>query len=191
MSRTRISVTIFGCICFVALTQSVWCQTEAQSPRAVRGNLNGRITNPGPMVVVDNLDLAQAALTTFGGTLTFKITITIKSTNLGSDVIECAAFASVNDVNTSTFVSSGFFTEEATVKATRTVSTATCTVNIPYSWGLANASTDKVSLGYFVAAFNPTTGSFGLPGRNHTHDLPDIKVPANGTTTTINAAATI
>ena len=75
--------------------------------------------------------------------------------------------------------------------ATRSGSTATCTVNIPYSWALGNASTDLVGLDYVIAAFNPTAASFGLPGRDNTHILANTKVPANGTTTTITAAATI
>jgi hypothetical protein len=86
---------------------------------------------------------------------------------------------------------SGVYVEEASVIATRSGSTATCTVNIPYSWGLANASTDLVGLDYVIIALNPTAGSIGQPGRDHTHILADIKVPTNGTTTTINVAATI
>jgi hypothetical protein len=191
MNRTRISMTILGCICFAALTQTIWGQVGAQSPRAVPGRLTAGTTNPRPMIVEDNLDLALASLTTFGGTFTFKITITIKSTNLGSDTIECSGAATVDDINSTTGMLSGVYIEEASVAATRSGSTATCTVNIPYSWGLANASTDLVGLDYVVIAFNPTAASLGLPGRNHTHILASTKVPANGTTTTINAAATI
>ncbi len=191
MNRTRISMMILSCICFTALTQPVWGQTGVRNPRAVPGHLTSATTNHAPMVVEDNLDLALASLTTFGGTFTFKITITIKSTNLGSDTIECSAAATVDDINKTTFTSSGFYIEEASVLATRSGSTATCTVNIPYSWGLANGSTDVVGLLYTIAAFNPTASSFGLPGRDNSHDLASIKVPANGTTTTMNAAATI
>ena len=191
MNRTRISITILGCICFAALTQTIWGQVGDQSPRAVPGHLTAGTTNPRPMVVEDNLDLALASLTTFGGTFTFKITITIKSTNLGSDTIECSAAATVNDINSTTGMFSGVYIEEASVIATRSGSTATCTVNIPYSWGLANASTDLVGLDYVIIALNPTAASFGQPGRNHTHILANIKVPTNGTTTTINVAATI
>lgn len=187
MNHTRISMMILGCICCAALTQPAWGQVGAQSPRSVPQH----VTPPTPMVVEDNVDLALASLATFGGTFTFKITITIKSTNLGSDTIECAASASVNDISTTTGVSSGTYIETASVTATRSGSTATCTVNIPYSWGLANASTDIVGLDYVIIATNFTTGSFGQPGRNNSHILASTKVPANGTTTTITAAATI
>ena len=189
MNRTRISMMILGCICFAALTQPVWGQTGAQNPRAVPRHLTSGTTMPKPTAVEDNLDFAQAALTTFGGTFTFKITITIKSTNLGTDTIECSANADVVDFNTTTGVNSGSYIEEAAVAATRSGSTATCTVNIPYSWGLANGSTDIVGLSYSIYAFNTTAN--GLPIRDNGHSLPNMHVPANGTTTTINVAATI
>src|SRR5260370_42149625 len=142
MNRNRISMTVLGCICFAALTQTIWGQVGAQSPRAVPGHLTAGSTNPRPMVVEDNLDLALASLTTFGGTFTFKITITIKSTNLGSDTIVCSAAATVNDLSTTTGLFSGVYIEEASVAAMRSGSTPTCTVNIPYSWGPANARRD-------------------------------------------------
>jgi hypothetical protein len=191
MNRNRISGMILVCICFAALTQPVWGQIGARNPRSVPRHLTAGTTNPAPMVVEDNLDLALASLTTFGGTFTFKITITVKSTNLGSDTIVCGAGTVVDDVNTTTGLFSGFYNEEASVLATRSGSTATCTVNIPYSWGLANGSTDTVALFYTIDATTQTAGSFGQPSRVNTHDLASIKVPANGTTTTINAAATI
>ena len=191
MNRTRISMTILGCICFAALTQTIWGQVGDQSPRAVPRHLTAGTTNPRPMVVEDNLDLALASLTTFGGTFTFKITITIKSTNLGSDTIACGATASVGDFSTTTGVNSGSYVEEAVVAATRSGSKATCTVTIPYSWGLVNGSTDLVGLSYSIELFNPTVGSGSLPSRINDHSLPNMHVPANGTTTTINAAATI
>ena len=191
MNRTRISMMVLGCICFAALTQPIWGQVGAQNPRAVPRHLTAGTTNRAPMVVEDNLDLALASLTTFGGTFAFKFTITVKSTNLGSDAIICSAFADVDDINNTTGASSGFYIEEAAVLATRSGSTATCTVNIPYSWGLANGGTDAVSLGYTIDAATQTAGSFGVPSRVNSHDLASIKVPTNGTTTTINVAATI
>src|SRR5260370_6595165 len=175
MNRNRISMTVLGCLCFAAIRQTIWGRVGAGTPRAVPGHLTAGTTNPRPMVVEDNLDLALASLTTFGGTFTFKITITIKSTNLGSDTIECGAAATVNDLNTTTGMFSGVYIEEASVAATRSGSTATCTVNIPYSWGLANASTHPLALDYVIIAFNPTPASFGLPGRGHSHILPHFK----------------
>ena len=191
MNRTRISMMILGCICFAALTQPVWGQVGAQNPRAVPGHITAGTTNRAPMVVEDNLDLALASLTTFGGTFTFKIAITVKSTNLGSDAIICGAGTVVDDINLTTGMNSGSYIEEASILATRSGSTATCTVNIPYSWGLANGSTDNVSLFYTINATTQTVGSFGVPSRGNQHFLASIKVPANGTTTTTNFAATI
>jgi hypothetical protein len=191
MNRTRISMMILSCICFTALTQPVWGQTGVRNPRTVPGHLTAGTINHAPMVVVDNLDLALASLTTFGGTFTFKITITVKSTNLGSDTIICGAGTVVDDINMTTGMNSGSYIEEASLLASRSGSTATCTVNIPYSWGLANGSTDVVALFYTIDATTQTAGSFGEPSRVNQHFLASIKVPANGTTTTISAAATI
>jgi hypothetical protein len=95
------------------------------------------------------------------------------------------------DNTPTTGVYSGFYIEEASVLASRSGSTATCTVNIPYSWGLLNGSTDLVALNYTVDAFTYTAASNGQPTRYSIRALPNMHVPANGTTTTINAAVTI
>jgi hypothetical protein len=182
---------ILGCICFAALTQPVWGQTGAQSPRSVPRHLTAGTTMPKPTAVEDNLDFAQAALTTFGGTFTFKFTITIKSTNLGADTITCMPIFVVEDFNATTGVVSGSIVEEESVLASVSGSTATCTVNIPYSWGLANGSTDMVGISYDIEALNLTLGSKSQPVRVQSRSFPNIHVPANGATTTINVAATI
>jgi hypothetical protein len=189
MNRNRISGMIFVCICFALLTQPAWGQFRTQS-RALPGHLNNGAAKPTPNAVEDNPDVGQAALTTFGGSFVFKITITIKSTNLGTDTIACTAGVDVIDINSTTFVITGVWDEGAAVAATRSGSTATCTVTIPYSWSLANGSTDTVNLDYGIevpgSASNPP-----LPDRFNSHSLPSMHVPANGTTTTVTVAATI
>ena len=91
-----------------------------------------------------------------------------------------------------TFVLTGVHSEEAAVAATRGTGTATCTVTIPYSWALANGSTDMVNLSYAIEAPAPaSTSNPPLPNRISTHSLPSMHVPANGTTTTVTLTATI
>jgi hypothetical protein len=189
MNRNQISGVTFVCICFALLAQPAWGQFRTQN-RALPGHFNNGTVKPTPNAIEDNPDVGQAALTTFGGTFVFKITITVKSTNLGTDTIACSAGVGVIDQNPTTFVVTGTWEEGAAVAATRSGSTATCTVTIPYSWSLANGTTDTVNPDYAIevpgAAANPP-----LPSRFNSHSLSSMHVPANGTTTTITVAATI
>jgi hypothetical protein len=154
------------------------------------GHFNNGTAKPTPNAIEDNPDVGQAALTTFGGTFVFKITITVKSTNIPTDTIACAAGVGVIDQNTTTFVVTGNWEEGAAVAAVRSGSTATCTVTIPYSWSLANGGTDMVNPDYAIevpgSSANPP-----LPARQNSHSLASMHVPANGSTTTITVAATI
>jgi len=189
MNRNRISGMIFVCICFALLTQPAWSQFRTQS-RALPGHLNNGAAKPTPNAVEDNPDVGQAALTTFGGSFVFKFTIAVKSTNLGTDTIACYADLVVIDENLTTFVLTGVHSEEAEVAATRGTGTATCTVTIPYSWALANGSTDMVNLTYGIQA-PASTSNPPLPNRLSTNSLPSMHVPANGSTTTVTVTATI
>jgi hypothetical protein len=189
MNRNRISGVSFVCICFALLTQPAWGQSRLQS-RTLPGHFNNGAVKPTPNAIEDNPDVGQAALTTFGGTFVFKITITVKSTNLGTDTIGCAAGLSLADVNPTTFVVTGDWEEGATVAAIRSGSTATCTVTIPYSWSLANGGTDLVYPDYGIEV-PASTSNPPLPSRLNSHSLSSMHVPANGSTTTITVTATI
>jgi hypothetical protein len=188
MNRIRISGMILVCMCFALLTQPAWSQFRTQS-RTLPGHLNNGAAKPTPNAVEDNPDVGQAALTTFGGSFVFKFTIAVKST-LGTDTIACSADLVVVDENLTTFVLTGVYSEEAAVAATRSGATATCTVTIPYSWALANGSTDMVNLSYAIEA-PVSTSNPPLPNRISTHSLPSMHVPANGSTTTVTVTATI
>lgn len=190
MNRNQISGVIFVCICFALLVPPAWGQLRTQN-RALPGHFNNGTAKPTPNAIEDNPDVGQAALTTFGGTFVFKITITIKSTNLGTDTIGCEAGVNVIDANPNPpFTVTGTWEEGAAVAATRSGSTATCTITIPYSWSLAFGSTDMVNPDYAIqvpaSASNPP-----LPSRLNSHSLSSMHVPANGSTTTITITATI
>ena len=189
MNRDRISGMILVCICFALLTQPAWGQVGTRS-RVQSGHFTNGTAKPTPNAVEDNPDVGQAALTTFGGSFVFKFTIAVKSTNLGTDTIGCSADLEVIDENMTTFVLTGVHSEEDAVAATRGTGTATCTVTIPYSWALANGSTDMVNLSYAIEA-PASTSNPPLPNRISTHSLPSMHVPANGTTTTVTVTATI
>lgn len=188
MNRNRISGMILVGICFALLTQPAWGQLRTQN-QALPGHFHNGAVKPTPNAIDDNPDVGQAALTTFGGTFVFKITITVKST-LGTDTIACSAGLDVIDQNPTTFVVTGTWEEGAAVAAVRSGGTATCTVTIPYSWSLANGSTDMVNLDYEIAA--PASSSNPpLPSRFNSHSLASMHVPANGSTTTVTVTATI
>jgi len=63
-------------------------------------------------------------------------------------------------------------------------------VNIPYSWNLASASTDKVTLTYSIEAPVEATATTAFPQRMSTQSLATIAVPTSGTTTTETVTAT-
>jgi hypothetical protein len=177
---------IFVCSCFVGLTQSVWSQKANEPAKpGILGYLDPRTGAFRPVAQNPAENEVTEPITPTTGKFVFHFTITIASTNLGSDTIVCAADAAV-------FESANLFsvTESATVKATVTGSTATCTVTIPYSWPLKTASTDTVSLNFEVLAVGGTSTG-GQPTRNSSQSLPTIKVPANGATTTETLASTI
>jgi hypothetical protein len=116
------------------------------------------------------------------GKFVYNFTITISSTLPTSDVIACQSESTVYDTS-----SGREFDETAAVAGTRTGSTATCTVDIPYSWTLSS-TTDTVSQTETVTV---PDNSASLPLRISSQTLAAIKVPASGSTTTTAVKFTI
>jgi len=114
------------------------------------------------------------AATTYTGKFVYSFTITIESTISTSVPIYCYAKVQTSD-------SGDTLSETGSVTATRSGSSATCTVTLPYSWSLATESSDKVNLSFEVAA---DTSLEYPPVRDVNHQLGQISVPANGATTT-------
>jgi hypothetical protein len=128
-------------------------------------------------------DVESPAVTTFGGTITVMLTITLKTTGLTN--ITCLADTSVTDNITNPVI----YDESNTVAATGTGSTRTCKLTIPYSWALATQPSDSMSTSYSVFGSASTNG---LPQRTASRTPLDTrKVPANGTMTTLTAAVTL
>ncbi|HEV2269728.1 MAG TPA: hypothetical protein VGR92_09725 [Steroidobacteraceae bacterium] len=127
-----------------------------------------------PLVTTTESPDSAAASTEITGELKITGTVTIASPSITSTTpIECSATALiVSDPN-------GPITEEASSAASRSGSTATCTVLIPYEWLLAAPTTDKVSLSVSV-----TAESVSL--RIHTHQVATFTVPGGGTTTSFS-----
>jgi hypothetical protein len=180
----RITKLLLICVCCVMVAPAVWGQT-ANGP--VKPGILGFLDphtgafRPVPSAAEEGPD--SAALTTFGGTITVTLTITLKT--IGLTNITCSEEVSVLDAVTT---SPRFFAESDTVAATGTGSPRTCKLSIPYAWALATQSSDSMTTSYSV--FGST--STGLPQRTSTlSPLDTRKVPANGATTALTAAVTL
>jgi len=141
-------------------------------------------------------DAEEPAATVTGGTITFRLTINVKSTIPKNAVIACSGSASVlSDSSDLTF------DEEGSAVATLVSGTQyLCIVKLPYSWTLSSAATDKVYLnysasmdyGYEVTATNGSaTIVQGVSARLTTHSIAPIDVPINGATTTNSITVTM
>jgi hypothetical protein len=122
------------------------------------------------------------SITPTTGTFAFTVTITISKTLPTTAVIECEVFGGVEDSIT------GTFSNEEVVTATRSGTTATCKLTMPYSWDLGNSSKDVVNLDLIVSA-SYTTPQFYE--ESFDNPLITIPVPANGSTTKENITTTI
>jgi len=165
MKHNRIARVFVTCLAFSLLALPAWGKSKAK-------------------LTVDDM---AAVATTVTGKLVFTTTITLSSTFPAADVIACSPQAIFIDSGSGTEI-----IETASVAATRSGTTATCTATIPYSWSLVTPTTDmvQVSLSINVPA-TPATPTALLPNRVSSRGLGLIKVPANGTTTTFTLKATI
>jgi len=147
-------------------------------------NSTGWAAEVKPKVTPEQLAAAGSTVT---GKLVFTTTVTISSTFPAADVIACSAQALVLDT-----ASGNEIIESAEVAATKSGSTATCTVTIPYSWNLLTPTADFVNLTFSVRVpATPANAAATLPNRMSTQTLGRIAVPANGTTTTTVVKVTI
>ena len=179
----KIKKTIWAGLCLTAISLPLWSQNSNQAI-GIPGHLDARTGAFKPMPLTQT-ETDTTALASIGGKFVVNLTITVDSALAATDVISCSASATVFDVG-----SSLDFLDTATVVAVRKGSTATCTVNIPYSWALTTTSTDMVQLDYEIIVPATTTGG-PYPSRSAVHGLARIKVPAGGATTTFNAATVI
>lgn len=172
---------------FVAclLVPSLWGQSTSPA-RGIRGYLDPLTGVFHAMPHAATSESEPPATSTFGGKFVFNFTITISSSLSTTAKIGCLASATLEDTSTLNFI-----IESAEVVATKSGSTATCTVNIPYSWTLGSASTDKVTLTYEIFAPVEASTSSSLPNRVSEQTIGTISVPANGATTTETITATI
>jgi hypothetical protein len=115
-----------------------------------------------------------AAKTVVLGEFSITLLTTITSVVATSTPIQCSVTASVSGSSATVFDS---ITEVGSVAATRSGSTATCHILMPYRWTLFDTG-DIVRLSYAVTAVT------GENGRSSESSFETIAVPANNATTT-------
>jgi hypothetical protein len=176
---------LFALLLVVAFAANAFGQQPNAPARRIPGTLDPETKIFTPTRATLASDAIAPATTIFGGKLVFNFTITVTSALPATDTISCTASADVVDAGAGIVI-----LEQASTKATRTATTATCAVTIPYSWGLATASTDRMSLTYVING-SGTTAATALPSRLSSQGLGNFAIPANGTTSTFTVKATI
>lgn len=176
---------LFAAICLLGLVASGFAQTTETQKAPVFGYMDAKTGLFHSLTRTPLSPEEAAAITPTTGKLVFNVTITVSSALSTSAVIGCEVVGGVADIAT------GEFSNVAGVTATRSGTTAKCTITVPYSWDLATPAKDTVEFDLSVSA---TVGTFGTASfYNETFSAPAVtmKVPANGTTTTQDITTTI
>jgi hypothetical protein len=176
------------CMCCVMVAPAAWGQAANNAAKpGILGYLDPKTGAFRPVPSATDEVVDPATFTTFGGTITVTLTITVKSTAL--TVFTCSAEVSVEDN-----VSSGnprSLAESATATATGTGATRTCKLTIPYAWSLATHASDSMSTGYFAFGNGASTTGADTSRSSSVLFLDTRPVPANGATTALTAAVTL
>ena len=182
----KISKLWLICIsCFLTALAVNGQSGSAQTASGIPGYLNPRTRSFRPLPQAADNAVEPPALTTFTGTIKLTITITVKSTGITN--VRCAAIVDAED---NPLLGLRSFSELDFVAATGTGATRTCTLSVPYSWGLATQSSDTMRTSYEVG--NNLLLTTAPPDRNSILiPLDSRKIPANGTITTLTANVTI
>jgi hypothetical protein len=184
MKRLAVVLTI----CFLTLASLPLSGQQAPGAlvRSVYGRLDSRLGRTPSLDPPDNAGTEELLppLTTYTGKFVVNFTITISSAVPTGDTIAC-------DVDVIVIDAAGDLTDDLSVAATRSGSTATCSVTLPYSWAVTSAS-DTVYVAYDVSAPpQPLVSSSTFPRRYSAHPIAKITVPATGATTTYTVTPTI
>ena len=132
-------------------------------------------------------ETANAAAKVYTGTLEYEITAKLVTPVTSGHELACTVSALVEDLS-----GTGFYQEGASGVAKVSGSTATCTINIPYSWSLVDGTTDTVTLGYDLEIVpTSTTNLATYTSRTHSSELAPIKIPTSGAATPIIISATL
>ena len=172
-------------LCCLLAASPGWAQaTNGQSKPGILGSYDPQTRTFHALPGSGANAVEPPALTTFTGTVTVTINITLKTAGITN--VSCIADLSVAD---GTLPNQRTFEEVGLVAATGSGTTRTCKVTVPYSWALATQSTDKMITSYIVTnnAFQTTLP----PDRTSILNPIDSRtVPASGTITALTANVT-
>lgn len=135
--------------------------------------------------VIPRAAAPEATTVTANGTIKMNFTITLKSSLPDTAGVDCSGTVSVSD-----YLASYSYTDTKTSKGTRTGTTATCSVSIPYSWVLPDRD-QTISLNYVVGVTGLTDNSSTKNRTASSYSQPSLPLPANGATTTKNYNVTL
>lgn len=161
-------------------------QANSQAPYGMVGRLDLRTGLFTPIGPVPNALTSEEPppLTTYTGKYVVNFTITISSAIPTTTAIACNVSVTVIDAT-------GQLSDSLAASATRSGSTATCSVTLPYSW-LITSSSDAVYVNYDVSAPpQPLVSSSPFPRRYSARPIATTTVPASGATTTYTITTTI
>jgi hypothetical protein len=137
------------------------------------------------------------ATTTYAGTIAVTVTITLKTALPSGDKVACSVDAIASSISETTAANIAY-DESAASLATVSGSTATCKVNIPYSWVLLTPSTtvlDSLDGSLDVIMYSPTattiTNLLQNFVREHTQAITINNGKPGDGTLTVTAAVTI
>lgn len=178
----KLTKLLFTLTCLLGVVASGYAQTaEDQKPTFGYMDKSGMFHPLNRPI----RDAETASITPTTGKFVFNATLTISPGLPTNAVIVCTVAGGVADAT------SGVFSNSVSVTATRSGSTATCTLNMPYSWDLASPSADVVRLDFVATAIVGTLGSQNFYEETFTAPAITSKVPANGATTTETVTSTI
>lgn len=175
--------TILVGLCLLGLSIAGWSQNANRSSvPGIPGYLDPRTGTFKPMPLAPPSE-DETPVNPTTGKVVLTLTVTLTSTFPTNEVYSCGLSAETIDISTSlTFI------DEFEVAATKSGSTLTCKITLPYSWTLTSAGSDTMDLAYSINAAAPSSG---LPLRIADHGIANIKVPPNGTTTTYTLSTEI
>jgi hypothetical protein len=181
----RLSRVLLVCTCVIIIILCTWGLNANAADPGIPGYLDPQTGGFRPLAPTDEEPAIVPPMTTGQIKVTIKATILSPAIPINYAVL-CNSIASAID-----FGSGHTFSESATVEATRTGSTVTCTVTIPYSWPLLTPSSDMIIIAYALSSpVTPASPGAGvLLNRLGSGTVATIKVPAKGTTTTESVTA--
>lgn len=192
------TIALVAALALGALGGSVTAHAQtANSGRKVFG-FQDRTGTFHPLGQSPDLMENPAVTTTYTGTIEVTVTVTLKTPLPTGDKVACSVDAIASSDNTLNPLASVTYDEIATSNATVSGSTATCKVNIPYSWVLLTPSTTVINSldgNLDVIMYSPTATTIGSllvnAVREHSQAITINGGKPGDNTLTVSAAVTI